>query len=377
MNKSAAGQHEKRLQIKIQIKESSMKKMYVWRARFGVACISLLALIIAPLATITRTSAASPSDCQAVTLPVSLLPGQPADQTISGTYCTPTTWASGTHTIDVATPGGTYNHLYWDWPQDPATYSYVDKTLQAGRATFNYDRLGTGASSHPLSTTLTVNNEAYVLHQVVQWLRTNKQYQTIDLVGHSYGSIISIQEAGFYHDVNRLVATGLVHLPNIAGGFANALISLSHPAILDPVLASQNLDPGYITTTPGTRKQLFYSSSADPAVIVYDEAHKDVAPLTGLATLATTWYLPPLLNASNGVRVPVLVVLGQEDSLFCGLPSLLTCNNDSQLRSFEAPYYTSAPSLTAITVPKTAHDIALHPSANQSFAQINSWIQTH
>jgi hypothetical protein len=36
-------------------------------------------------------------------------------------------------------------------------------------------------------------------------------------------------------------------------------------------------DPGYLTTVPGTRGAAFYdTASADPDVIAYDEAHKDV-----------------------------------------------------------------------------------------------------
>ena len=68
--------------------------------------------------------------------------------------------------------------------------------MQAGRAAFDYDRIGTGASSHPLSTELTIDSEAYVLHQIVSWLRASEGYSQVNLIGHSLGSVISIQEAG-------------------------------------------------------------------------------------------------------------------------------------------------------------------------------------
>src|SRR5712692_5380428 len=167
--------------------------------------------------------------CQSVVLPVALAPGQPASQAVLATYCQPLAWAIGPHEVDVMTPGATYNSAYWDWPQDPSLYSYADKTLQAGRATFDYDRVGTGKSSHPPSDQMTVNDEAYVLHQIVSWLRRSGDYGQVNLIGHSLGSVISIQEAGIYRDVSRVVVTGLLHAPNVGLGFAATLLSLMHP----------------------------------------------------------------------------------------------------------------------------------------------------
>lgn len=326
-----------------------------------------------------QADAASTSygSCQSVALPVALAPGQPASQTVSATYCQPLAWATGPHEVDVMTPGATYNSAYWDWPQDPSLYSYVDKTLQAGRATFDYDRVGTGKSSHPPSSQITINTEAYVLHQIVGWLRSSAYYGQVNLIGHSLGSVISIQEAGIYQDVSSVVVTGLLHIPNVGLGFAATLMSLMHLAALDPEFAGQRLPPGYVTTIPGDRGKDFYSPSADPAVVSYDEAHKDIVPLSDLVSLATTWALPAGGNASDGITAPVLVVIGQQDAIFCADPPILDCSAPAQLLASEAPYYASAASLTVDTIPAAGHDIALHPSADQSFAQINQWIITH
>jgi len=324
-----------------------------------------------------QARAAVPAGCQDVTLPVALAQGRPADQSISATYCTPQTWAAGPHEVDVLTPGATYNRTYWDWPVDPSTYSYVDMTLAAGRATFDYDRVGTGASSRPRSTDLTIVAEAFVLHQIVGWLRASQGYTEVNLIGHSLGSVISIQEAGEFQDVSRVVVTGLLHAPGIGAGFASTLASLLYPAALDPQFAGAGLDPGYLTTMPGTRDAAFYSSSADPAVIAYDEAHKDVVPATDLATLATTWALPPWLNVSDDITAPVLVVIGAQDAIFCADPPVLDCSDPAAVLATERPYYASAPSLNVDVVPATGHDIALHPSAGESFAEISQWIASH
>lgn len=324
-------------------------------------------------------SAANISDrtCQAMRLPVALTPGGPASQLVAATYCVPVTWGHGPREVDITTPGATYDSAYFDWPLDPALYSYVDKTLQAGRATLDYDRVGTGASSHPWSGSITIATEAYVLHQIVGWLRVSEGYNQVNLIGHSLGSVISIQEASSYADVSRVVATGLLHVPGVGAGFASTLLSLVYPAAFDPQFSGLGLDLGYLTTIPSDRGADFYSAAADPAVVAYDEAHKDVVPASDLTDLTATWALAPPLNASDRITAPVLVVIGQQDAIFCPAPPALDCADPAWLLAAEAPYYAEAASLTVDSIPDTGHDIALHPSADQSFALINQWITTH
>lgn len=343
---------------------------------------SVPSAIAGPVAKVASSSDAATADgngtCEAITLPVALGPGQLATQWIAATYCTPDTWAPGPAAVDVMTPGATYNSLYWNWPVGPALYSYVDKTLQAGRATLDYDRVGTGASSHPPALALDINAEAYVLHQIVTWLHASLRYDLVNLIGHSLGSVISIQEAGIYQDVSAVVVTGLLHAPGVGAGFATTLASLMYPAAFDPQIEVSGLrSVGYLTTEPGDRAADFYSYSADQAVVSYDEAHKDVVPATDLATLATTWALPPGPNASDSINVPVLVVIGAQDAIFCADPPVLDCGRPGQVLATERPYYASAPSLSLDVIPDTGHDVALHPSAGESFALISQWIEQH
>jgi pimeloyl-ACP methyl ester carboxylesterase len=317
--------------------------------------------------------AASSADgtCQDVVLPVALAQGSRAGQSLAGTLCQPLTWAPGPHTVDALSSGATYNRSYWDWPQDPSLYSYVDKTLQAGRATFAYDRLGTGASSHPLSADLTIPSDAYVLHQIITWLN-GQGYTRIDSIGHSLGSIIAIQEAATYHDVTALVPTGLLHTPD--PGYAN-LSSFLYAAILDPAFAGLGLDPGYLTTIPGTR-QVLHSSATDPAVISYDEQHKDLVASTEFDTAVTTVDTPAPQNVSDQITAPVLLVTGEEDALLC-VGRVPDCTDPAAVRASELPYYQSAPSLDVFMVPGAGHDLTAEPSADQTFAAINQWIGTH
>src|SRR5690349_21641507 len=101
--------------------------------------------------------------CSSATIQVRLAPDLPKNQTVSGTLCTPSIYSHGTQ-VDVLVHGASYNRIYWDFPTNYPQYSYVQKTLAAGRATFAYDRLGTGASSRPLSTSVTTPSDSFVLH---------------------------------------------------------------------------------------------------------------------------------------------------------------------------------------------------------------------
>jgi len=338
-----------------------------------VAVVTLAAFGIGGLP--MQVHAASPADgiCQTVRLPVALAQGRAANQAVSGNYCQPLTWASGSHEVDVMTPGATYNSSYWDWPQNPALYSYVDKTLLAGRATFAYDRIGTGASSHPLSTSITFQGDAYVLHEIIQWLRNTKGYTQVNTVGHSYGSGVTVQEAGTYNDENRVIITGLLHAPN--PGLAK-ISDILYPANLDSYFSGLGLDSGYLTTIPDSRSVFYDTATADLSVIAYDNAHPDTIAATDLAGLAT-FELPPALNIATRITSPVLLVIGQEDGFFCASPAILNCSDAAAVSSYEAPYYSSAASLSVATVPSTGHDLTLHPSANESFNDINNWIENH
>lgn len=330
---------------------------------FGIGTALLFAALVAPVQPI----AASPSDgvCQNVTLNVALGSGQPANKTVQGTLCEPDAWAEGDHQVDLLVHGATYNREYWDWPVDPSTYSYVEDTLGSGRATFAYDRLGTGQSTTPLSAQLTMAADAHVMHQVVQYLRGT--YAEVNAIGHSFGSMVAIHEAATYHDVDRLVVTGALHAlgPVYATNPAGF-----YPAMLDPQFTGL-LDPGYLTTIPGVRGGIFYNATADPAVIAYDEAHKDKTSAVQFADGMAALQTPAPLNISQGVTVPVLSVVGNQDSLFCGL--LLTCTQPNVF-AYEAPYYTNAASFDVSVIADTAHNLALHPTAPATFTVIDQWL---
>ena len=98
---------------------------------------------------------------------------------------------------------------------------------------------------------------------------------------------------------------------------------------------------------------------------------------TDLATPSSTWALSAGLNVSDSITAPVLVVIGAQDAIFCTAPPVVDCGQPGELLATEQPYYSSSSSLSVDVMSGTGHDIALHPSADQSFAMINRWITTH
>lgn len=316
-------------------------------------------------------AAVSAGTCQTVTIKARLAPLLPKNLDIVGDLCLPNTWAEGERKVDVLVHGGTYNRTYWDFPVSYPNYSYVDRALATGRATFAYDRLGVGDSSRPLSLLVTLQSDAYILHQVIDWVKVHPVgFDKVTVVGHSIGSFTVLEEAGTYNDADAVVITGLLHTIEPSG---LSIFTSMMPAPLDPQFAGQGYDPGYVTTAAGQRG-IFYGGATVQTVIAYDEAHKDVVPLTAIAT-ATPLLAPPLLNKSTQITSDVLVVVGDNDSIFCGL--LVDCTNPSAVLTAEAPYYANAASLDAKTVTNTGHNLALHPSASASFNAISQWIHSH
>lgn len=273
-------------------------------------------------------------------------------------------------TVQLLVHGATYNGAYWDFRTiDPERYSYVMNAAQKGFVTFTIDRLGSGSSDKPDGTTNTVDTAAYVLHQIVQSLLAGRiggvKYRQVMLVGHSLGSIISIVEDATYHDASALLLTGFSHSLNPAA--ATSLADFLYPTQLDSQFGLFS-PPGYVTTIPGTRSTLFYNTSdADSDVIAYDERHKDELAL-GQAELLTTIVLPQSLQ----IHVPVFLMNGSRDFLFCG--GLVDCSSAQGLKSFEAPYFSKDAQLQTDIVPYAGHDLNLHLNAGTAYEKMFQWI---
>jgi hypothetical protein len=309
-----------------------------------------------------------------IRIPVALAPGKPAGQTVSGELCSAEAERHKGTTVQLLIPGATYTHHYWDFGKvDGIRYSYARSVAAGGFATFAIDTLGTGDSSHPVSTALTAQASAFVAHQLVQALRHGRvdgiRFGKVIEVGHSLNSLIVWDEAIAYHDVAGVIVTGAAH--SLAAAFAKS--NAFYPAKDDPKFAGSGLDSGYLTTVPGSRAKLFYHApDADPRVIKVDEQRKDIVSATELNTalgvLAT--------KATRAITVPVLDLLGSHDFTTCGLSTTGTtfdCSSGAAVAAQEAPFYSPQAQLHACIVPGSGHDISLARNHRRQVADVLAW----
>lgn len=230
------------------------------KAMMALAIMASAVVMPSSTAAAAPESQSAPSNCTSILLPVTLASDQTASHTIAGTLCRPRGHDADGDTVDILAHGASYAAGYWNMPNR----SYVDRTIRAkhgARAVFYYDRLGVGRSSKLNSTLATIDTDAHVLHQVIQWLRHDRHFNRVNLIGHSFGSMISIAEVGRYHDVNLLVLTGLLH------STGQALISGAIQQIPASQASSERwpastYDSGWLTTPPPASNRAVFHNLA-------------------------------------------------------------------------------------------------------------------
>ena len=330
------------------------------------ALVALTALATSLVLTVPVQADAQPATCTNHYFPVTLA-GIP--ESLYGQLCIP---AGGAKTVAVLVPGASYDSAYWNSPYNPSQLSFVDAMTNAGYATLDIDRLGTGRSSHPLSALLTSTTQAITVHQVIQSLRAGSQTQAFSSVllgGHSVGSAITIIEAGTYHDVNGVLVTGLSHGLNPIG--AVKILASLLPADLDPKFAGLGLDPGYLTTDPGTR----YSSFQAPGPYIAGIANMDEATKDAFAPgeVVDTVLIGVVSTYSKLINVPTMLVMGQDDPAFCGGLLAPNCSTAATLLASEGRYYSPAAQLQTAVVDDWGHSINYAPDAPAYQAAVVAW----
>ncbi|GAA1580118.1 alpha/beta hydrolase [Actinomadura kijaniata] len=329
--------------------------------------IAAAALTLSALAPVPAAHAAAPARCQDVTVAVSMAPGEPADQRVAGTLCTPP--GRRATTVQVLVPGGTYGQGYWSTRPAPGVPSYVESMNRAGYATLAIDRLGAGRSSRPSSDRYRPQTHTGTVRQVLRELRAGRiggrPFARVVLAGHSLGSAIAMRIAVDQpRAVDGLVLTGVASRQNDAA-FAELEQAL-HPANRDPRFAGRGLDDGYVTTRPGTRADFFYHRpTMAPATLARDEAaaQPDVFP---------SFEAFPTPEEYRRIQVPVLLAVGRHDRLICGGAGS-DCSGPAALRAQEAPWYGPSARLRAVVVPGSGHSINLQRTAPVLFEAVRSW----
>jgi pimeloyl-ACP methyl ester carboxylesterase len=271
------------------------------------------------------------------------------------------------HTLQVLVHGGSYNHKYWDAPAiNGNDYSYAQYMASQCYSVLAIDRLGTGESSKPSGDFVNLTNEGDGLAQIVTSLRTNRnptarKFKRIVLVGHSFGSLLSVYTLGEYGNVaDAAVITGWVHSPGVMP--------------LDPNFVQQLLQNPYIFSPAEVRTALFYHlPTADPAVIDNDNATLADAITRGFFLDAIAVFTArgvgdgaqiKALSKVDQVNVPVFVQLADFDFLF-----------PASVAGPEASFYSSAPSVVIESLTNMGHSFNLHTNHSDGWQHINTWIQ--
>ena len=322
------------------------------------------------MALLSTAYAAEQVTCRRADLLVALAPRQPAVYSVTGELCaTPRELHHG-KTVQLLIHGATYSHDYWDFGTiADSSHSYARAMATSGRATFAFDEIGAGGSSHPSSELITIDSAAYVAHQIVQALRSGEigsaRFRKVIAVGHELGAVVAWAEAIHYADVDGVIVTGAAH--SLSSGYRDAQPTVFSPAVTDPRFITTGLDPGYLTTVPGVRARWFFV-----AFIPEEEAHKDVVPAAELVTAArfTT------STATQAIHVPVLTIVGSNDATLCG-PSTrgrdFDCSSGATVAAQEAPFYSRAARLHACVIPGAGHDLNLTMNHRLQIADAAAW----
>lgn len=338
------------------------------KGKLTLAVAVALAAIGVAVPAVGEPAAAPATQCKNVEVPVKVGTQSGA---ISGTLCVP----DGATTVQLLVPGYTYDRTYWQMPYKPDTYSYVRAANKAGYATLAIDPMGSGASIKPVSVFSTFQASVKTVHKVVRALRSGQlghQFSKVVGVGHSLGSLTISSAAGQFKDIDALVTTGFTHTIEVAGGPIK-VIGRNYSAIFDPKFAGSGLDPLYVTSIPGSRKNFYNTANVDPEIIALDEKHKTTKTLVDLVTGASMYNTN---NVDRTLDIPVFVVTGQRDDLFCGFGST-DCASDAQLAAYERGWYGPKATVEAYAPANTGHDITLELGAATTNAKIMDFVDRH
>lgn len=256
--------------------------------------------------------------------------------------------------VEFLAHGASYDHSYW-LGFGYNSVSYAHAAAMFGHETFMIDMPGAGQSDHPDPSLVTFRNNAYVLSQIVSYLRNGRlgHYRKVIGVGHSMGAGAWLIEAGIYKNVDGVIITDETHDTDPAGVARITKLFAPYPG----------LPSGYLTTNDRT---FFYNmSNADPRVVAADKPESfSLGQIRSLPDARDPQY-------SKAIRVPVLLVVGERDALDCG--PQLSCANADAIKQREQKDFTV--SVSTFVLPDSGHDTALHKNSRMFFIYANWWLR--
>jgi len=278
-------------------------------------------------------------------------------------------------------------------------------------ATFSYDRLGIGNSSHgePLNEIQSFI-EVETLAQLTRMLRNgsfpgiNYTPKKVVHVGHSFGSAQTYSLANLYPNItDGIVLTGFsmnasfVNLFAAGGNFQQAnlneplrfssitgtqvqnrlnmyagnVVDLFAPIDITTLPKPQNLPNGYlISSNTEADKYLFLKPHYyDPDILRLAERTKQPVTLGELLTLGS-------VTLMNNFAGPVLVIAGDADLPYCGSNCTATGGVAPSLQAEVSKNFpsVSAANFSSYVQPNTGHGINLHYNATGAYSVINAFL---
>lgn len=276
-----------------------------------------------------------------------------------------------TTTIQLLTHGIGCDRSYWNIAPD---YSYVDYVAQQGYTTFFFDRLGTGLSDHPDPIQIVqLPLQVEILHSIVQLLRTGAiaghSFKHVIGVGHSYGSIQTQAVTEKYpQDFDAVVLTGFT--TSVTG--MPIAFSSQDLAIASEVLPTRfaGLSNGYLVTSQiqGIQFLFFRAPSFDPALLNLADLTKQTLTVGELISSRSPSVAPKFSGAVD-------VVVGENDVPDCQGNCFYPQNLVSSVQGELFPVARNSSSW--YIVPGTGHGINFHYSANEAYAQIQTFLRNN
>jgi len=256
------------------------------------------------------------------------------------------------------TAGGAWG---WDFPIRPEKYSVARALAAAGYPAVAIDELGYASSDHPDGRSLTIPSYAAITAQVIEQLRAGSyeaaapvSFAKVGLAGHSAGAEMAELTAGTSGNIDLLMVLAFTHF-----------ISQEAGQVFIAEEQARALQRDYVYFW-GTRARV-HRYHHNPDYIEPDVLAK-VDELTTLTTsgLVLSIGSQPSRTVMGSIRVPVLLVLSEKDTLF-----------PVEHGAKELALFAGASDKELQVVPLAGHSFQLEPNAPESLAHIVEWLRQH